>query len=52
MFQNFINYLLLFKNIPQGDIAIIEQELSYRKVTEGEVLFNEGDIMQGNVFYM
>jgi len=50
MFQNFINYLQLFKNIPEGDIDIIEHELSYRKVTEGEVLFNEGEICREMFF--
>ena len=38
MFDIFINYLKLFKNIPQTDAAIIVAELMGRKVTEGEVL--------------
>jgi CRP-like cAMP-binding protein len=50
MFQNFVNYLKLFKNIPQGDIEIIEHELSYRKVADGEVLFNEGEICREMFF--
>ena len=47
MFDIFINYLKLFKNIPQADAAIIIAELSSRKVTEGEVLLNQGEICGG-----
>ncbi|MDR3693906.1 Crp/Fnr family transcriptional regulator [Mucilaginibacter sp.] len=50
MFDNFINFLRLFKNIPQGDIALIEHELGYRKVTEGEVLFAEGQVCREMFF--
>jgi len=50
MFEQFINFLRLFKNIPQADIGIIEQELSYRKVTEGEVLFVEGQVCREMFF--
>ena len=42
MFDTFINFLQLFKNIPQADADLIKNELIYRKVGEGEVLFNEG----------
>jgi CRP/FNR family transcriptional regulator, anaerobic regulatory protein len=50
MFDAFINFLGLFKNIPQTDIDIIEKELSYRKVTEGEVLLNEGQLCKEMFF--
>src|ERR1700754_3651760 len=50
MFEAFINFLRLFKNIPQTDVAIIEKELSYRKVTEGEVLLDEGQICKEMFF--
>jgi CRP-like cAMP-binding protein len=50
MFQCFVNYLKLFKNIPQGDIDIIEAELEYRKVTEGEMLLNEGQVCKEMFF--
>jgi CRP-like cAMP-binding protein len=50
MFDHFINFLSLFKNIPQGDIDIIIKELDYRKVTEGEVLFTEGHICKEMFF--
>src|ERR1700712_4947411 len=42
MFDTFINFLRLFKNIPQADADLIKNELIYKKVAEGEVLFNEG----------
>jgi CRP-like cAMP-binding protein len=50
MIQCFVNYLKLFKNIPQGGIDIIEQELVYRKVTEGEILLNEGQVCKEMFF--
>jgi CRP-like cAMP-binding protein len=50
MFDAFINFLDLFKNIPQADIEIIEKELSYRKVTEGEALLEEGQICREMFF--
>ncbi len=50
MFNTFINFLSLFKNIPQTDIDIIEKELSYRKVTEGEILLEEGQICREMFF--
>jgi CRP-like cAMP-binding protein len=50
MFDHFINFLCLFKNIPQADIDIIKKELVYRKVTEGEVLFNEGQVCKEMFF--
>ena len=46
----FINYLRLFKNIPSADEAIIESELGYRKVSEGEVLLNQGDFCREMFF--
>jgi CRP-like cAMP-binding protein len=50
MFDSFIKFLKLFKNIPQTDFAIIEEALIYRKATEGEVLFTEGDICREMFF--
>jgi len=50
MFDPFINFLQLFKNIPPADVELIESELSYRKVTEGEVLFDEGQICKEMFF--
>ena len=50
MFDYFINYLKLFKNIPQGDVDIIIAELEYRKAMEGEVLFNEGQVCKEMFF--
>ena len=50
MFGCFINYLKLFKNIPQGDIDIIESGLEYRKATEDEVLLNEGHVCKEMFF--
>lgn len=50
MFDSFINFLRLFKNIPQADANIIESELSYRKANEGEVLFNEGEVCKEMFF--
>src|ERR1700735_2390089 len=50
MFDYFIDYLKLFKNIPQTDIAIIKNELEHRCATEGEVLFNEGQVCKEMFF--
>src|SRR5471030_2581048 len=50
MFDAFINFLRLFKDIPNADAVIIENELSYRKVTEGEVLLNEGKLCKEMFF--
>jgi CRP-like cAMP-binding protein len=50
MFESFINFLRLFKNIPPADADLIENELIYRKVTEGEVLFNEQHICREMYF--
>jgi CRP-like cAMP-binding protein len=50
MFDHFINFLYLFKELPEADIDIIVKELSYRKVNEGEVLFNEGQVCKEMFF--
>ncbi len=50
MFEQFINFLKLFKDIPDADIAIIEHELIYKKIKEGEVLFREGNICKEMYF--
>lgn len=50
MFDAFINFLRLFKDIAQADAAIIENALVYRKASEGEVLFEEGNICKEMFF--
>lgn len=50
MFDTFISFLRLFKDIPQSDVAIIESELSQRKVTEGEALLEQGQICKEMFF--
>jgi CRP-like cAMP-binding protein len=50
MFEVFINFLRLFKNIPQEDAEIIEKELNHRKVVEGEVLLNQGQVCREMFF--
>jgi hypothetical protein len=50
MFDPFINFLRLFKNIPQADIDIIVRELSHRMVAEDEVLFAEGQVCREMFF--
>jgi len=46
----FINFLRLFRNISDSDAAIIESELEYRKVAEGEVLLSEGHLCREMFF--
>jgi CRP-like cAMP-binding protein len=46
----FINFLRLFKDIPSGDIKIIDEAISYRKALEGEVLFEEGQVCKEMFF--
>lgn len=43
MLESLIQYLRLFRDIPPGDIAMIQQELSYREVAEGTLLAREGN---------
>jgi CRP-like cAMP-binding protein len=50
MFDCFINYLKLFKNIPQGDVDVIKSELDCKKVVEGEALLNEGMVCKEMFF--
>jgi CRP-like cAMP-binding protein len=50
MIDVFINFLRLFKDISQIDAAIIEKELSCRKVAEGEVLCEEGQVCREMFF--
>jgi CRP/FNR family transcriptional regulator, anaerobic regulatory protein len=50
MFNHFINFLGLFRNIPEQDALIIEQHLGYRTATDSEVLFNEGEICREMFF--
>lgn len=50
MYDNFINFLRLFKNIPQTDIDIIKSELNYAQFAEGEVLFSEGQVCREMYF--
>ncbi|MFL9485308.1 Crp/Fnr family transcriptional regulator [Chitinophagaceae bacterium LWZ2-11] len=44
MFEPFINYLKLFREIPPADITLIEQALAYRELKEGDVLLQSGKI--------
>ncbi len=50
MFKDFINFLKLFKNIPEADVAVIEQALAFRKVAEGDVLFTGGQVCREMFF--
>ncbi|HTK18253.1 MAG TPA: Crp/Fnr family transcriptional regulator [Mucilaginibacter sp.] len=50
MIDSFINFLRLFKNIPDTDAELIRSEVSFRKVAEGEVLFEEGHICREMFF--
>jgi CRP-like cAMP-binding protein len=50
MIDSFINFLRLFKNIPDTDAELIRNEVSFRKVAEGEVLFEEGHICREMFF--
>jgi CRP-like cAMP-binding protein len=50
MFEIFINYLSLFRNISKDDAAIIENELECRRIGEGEILLNEGQICREMFF--
>jgi CRP-like cAMP-binding protein len=50
MFDAFINFLSLFKDIPQDDIETIKSHLSYRKVAEGGILFEQGGICKEMYF--
>jgi CRP-like cAMP-binding protein len=50
MFEIFINYLSLFRNISKDDAAVIENELECRKVVEGDVLLDEGQICREMFF--
>ncbi|HTD40204.1 MAG TPA: Crp/Fnr family transcriptional regulator [Mucilaginibacter sp.] len=50
MFEIFISYLSLFRNISKDDATIIEKELESRKVVEGEVLLDEGQMCREMFF--
>lgn len=50
MFDTFINFLSLFKDIPGDDIEIIKSHLGHRKVAEGEVLFEQAGICKEMYF--
>ncbi len=50
MVDPFINFLRLFKNITDADAEIIRSEISFRKVAEGEVLFEEGHVCREMFF--
>jgi CRP-like cAMP-binding protein len=50
MVNHFIDFLRLFRNISKEDAEIIEQYLGYRTATDGEVLFNEGEICREMFF--
>ena len=50
MIDSFINFLRLFKNIPDSDAELIASEVTFREVIEGEVLFEEGHICREMFF--
>ena len=50
MYARFIDFLSLFKHISPADAEIIEHELCYKVVTEGEVLFREGQVCREMYF--
>ena len=50
MIDSFINFLRLFKNIPDADAGLISSEVSFCKVAEGEILFEEGNICREMFF--
>ena len=50
MFEALINFLSLFKNIPEIDKEVIESHLSYRKVAEGDIIFEQGGICKEMFF--
>jgi CRP-like cAMP-binding protein len=50
MFETFINYLRLFKNIPQADADLIKSELNSHIVPEGRVLLEEGKVCREMFF--
>ena len=43
-FSPFIDFLQLFKNIPSADVETICDHLSFRKVSNGDALLNEGRV--------
>ncbi|MVM33783.1 cyclic nucleotide-binding domain-containing protein [Spirosoma sp. HMF4905] len=50
-FVPLFTYLRLFKNIPSADVDVIQQELSYRSLAEGDYLLKEGSIAT-NLFFI
>ncbi|UFH53459.1 Crp/Fnr family transcriptional regulator [Spirosoma sp. KNUC1025] len=51
MFTPFFNYLRLFKDISSADAELIERELTYRVLEEGEFLLREGAVST-NLFFI
>jgi CRP/FNR family transcriptional regulator, anaerobic regulatory protein len=51
MTNQFIQYLQLFRNIPQADIESITNAMQCRNVSEGEVLLEEGKIAK-EIFFI
>lgn len=50
MFEPFLNFLSLFTNISATDKEIINDHLSYRRVAEGEILFEQGGVCKEMFF--
>lgn len=51
MFNCFIDYLRLFKNIPDADARLIENKLNCREVRENDVLLTPGEVC-GEMFFI
>lgn len=51
LFNPLFNYLRLFKAIPLADAEVIQQELGYRSVAEGDYLLKEGAVAT-NLFFI
>jgi CRP-like cAMP-binding protein len=50
MFEPLINFLLLFREIPAEEVALITQHLQVRKVKEDELLLQEGKVAKEMFF--
>jgi CRP-like cAMP-binding protein len=50
MLDAFIDFLRLFRNISETDAAVIKSELAFKKVSEGQVLLEEGQICKEMFF--
>ena len=51
MFDPFFTYLRLFKDVPPADVELIERELTYRVLDEGDFLLKAGSVST-NLFFI